>query len=332
MSKLSIIMPVYKVEAHISTAIESVLKQHYKDWELIIVNDGSPDRSVEIALKYAALYPNIRVVTQENKGLSGARNTGLRYASGDYIHFFDSDDRILPNHYEDLFNTLNTNTDVLIAGYLVEYLDSEGKSLNITERECNISIDSSIDYTLQYVCYAWNKLFKRTFLINNNLRYEEGLARIEDAEFMNRVINYSPKIQYCKKGYYVYEQRPELTLSKGFDKNLISIAKRRIGIDTNLLAYFLDINSNKLSDLREFLLLRSMLSTIHRLYGISMITPERIDFLKEIGVELLPKEFSLFKRGQSSLKKLYYKLTYEMMRKKSFRLVDVVQRIHFQQK
>ena len=123
---ISVIVPVYKVEKHINRCIESVLKQTYANWELILVDDGSPDSCGRICDAYAARYDNILVIHQENQGLSAARNAGLDRAGGEWVYFLDSDDFIREDTLEkiELFSK-NGFYDIVVAGYSV--LTADGK-------------------------------------------------------------------------------------------------------------------------------------------------------------------------------------------------------------
>ena len=100
MSKISVIIPIYNVEKYLSQCLESLLNQTYTDWEAICVNDGSSDGCEEIVKQYAERDPRIKIITQDNQGLSMARNNGLKKATGDYIYFLDSDDSIHPQCLE----------------------------------------------------------------------------------------------------------------------------------------------------------------------------------------------------------------------------------------
>ena len=100
MPEISIIIPVYKVEAYLRRCLDSVLAQTFQDFEVICVNDGSPDGCDKILAEYSAKYKNIQIINQENQGLSVARNNGLKQANGNYIYFLDSDDAIHPQLLE----------------------------------------------------------------------------------------------------------------------------------------------------------------------------------------------------------------------------------------
>ena len=106
MSKISIIVPVYNTEKYLSKCLNSLIKQTYKDIEIIVVNDGSKDKSLEIAKKFAKQDNRIKVFNKENGGLSSARNFGIEKASGEYIGFVDSDDYIKENMFEILYNMI----------------------------------------------------------------------------------------------------------------------------------------------------------------------------------------------------------------------------------
>lgn len=104
--KLSVIVPVYKVEPYLRRCLDSILTQKYVPMEIILVDDGSPDSCGKICDEYACIYNNVKVIHQRNAGLSAARNSGLKIATGDYISFVDSDDSILPGMYEEMIAML----------------------------------------------------------------------------------------------------------------------------------------------------------------------------------------------------------------------------------
>lgn len=233
MQKVSIIMPVYGVESYIAKAIESVLSQTYSDWQLVIVNDGTIDRSREIAKKYADIDERIQIIDKENGGLSDARNFGLQYADGEYVHFFDSDDWIEPDFFEKLVTTIEVNDlDVAVCGYFVDTVDEEGNLTNRSERSnLSHSPKSKQDYFERmeyYLNYAWNKLYRRSFLIYNRLIFEKGLWLMEDSEFISRVLNFNPKVGYIDYAGYHYINRPDITLSKKYNENVFWFMKRKM--------------------------------------------------------------------------------------------------------
>lgn len=243
MSMVSIIMPVYGVERYIAKAIESVLSQTYTDWELIVVNDGSRDRSREIALGYAAADSRIKVIDKENGGLSDARNVGLEYAVGEYVNFFDSDDWLEPDFISRLVERISSdNLDLVVCGYFVDTVDSEGQLMTTVVRNSAPyppRMESEyFDLMELYMNYAWNKLYRRQFIEQHNLRFEKGLWMIEDSEFISRVLPCDPKIGFINFPGYHYIQRPEVTLSKKFNSEVIGFMGRKLHFMGAILGYF----------------------------------------------------------------------------------------------
>ena len=118
MVKVSVIVPVYNVEIYLADCLDSVLQQTLKDIEIICINDGSTDKSPEILAEYAKKDPRITIISQENKGLSSARNRGLEVATGEYVAFLDSDDWVDPDYYEKLYNTaVKYDAQIACSGY-----------------------------------------------------------------------------------------------------------------------------------------------------------------------------------------------------------------------
>jgi glycosyltransferase involved in cell wall biosynthesis len=129
MSKVSVILPVYNVEAYIQQTVESVLNQTYQDFELLIVDDGSSDRSIELCQQYRD--PRIRILRQQNRGLAGARNTGIRHATGDYVALLDGDDLWLPEKLERHVQHLERSPTVGVSFSRSTFIDEQGKPLGI---------------------------------------------------------------------------------------------------------------------------------------------------------------------------------------------------------
>jgi glycosyltransferase involved in cell wall biosynthesis len=125
MKKVSVITPVYKVEKYVADTIQSVLNQTYENFELILIDDGSPDRSVEICQQFQD--PRIRIIRQENRGACAARNHGIRVSEGDYLAFLDADDLWLPQKLEKHVEHLNNNPRVGISYSCSAFIDEEGK-------------------------------------------------------------------------------------------------------------------------------------------------------------------------------------------------------------
>ena len=201
MPKVSVIVPIYNVEKYLEKCINSLLSQTLEDIQIILVNDGSKDNSGTIAKKYAERNKDkVIYVEKENGGLSDARNYGLKYATGDFVAFLDSDDYIEKNAYEEMYNkAIEENADYVECDFIWEYpnkakIDKQYKYQNKKEM-------------LNFVrVVAWNKLIKRSLIIEHNLEFPKGL-RYEDVEFTYKLIPYINKFAYVDKPFIHYIQR-----------------------------------------------------------------------------------------------------------------------------
>ena len=197
--KLSIIVPVYNVERYIDKCIKSILDQTFKDFELILVDDGSIDNSGEICDEYIKKDSRVKVIHKKNGGLAAARNTGLIMARGDYVGFVDSDDWIEPNMFSNLYaSCVKNGADISVIG--VREVDEDGSCLNEY-----IPSDISFSEILKRA-YAWNKLFKKELFINNNLFFRDG-KYYEDLELIPKLFVESIKVTTVSSVGYNYLQR-----------------------------------------------------------------------------------------------------------------------------
>ena len=251
---VSIIMPTYNVEKYLPAAIDSVLRQSYQDWELLVVDDGSTDNSKEIALEYAQKDDRISVLHKDNGGLSDARNYGLSRAQGKYLHFFDSDDIIETDFYEKMVAAIEVrNDDFVICGY---YKDYELIGGNISSQtfhcdEISTPLPRNISYNSARYYYAWNKLYRTDFLSSNHLFFEVGLSVIEDVEFFSRVIDCSPSFRCIDYLGYRYQIRKRPTLGNEYTESLIPSQIRGITLQCSLLEKLCDDKSILQCDLGE---------------------------------------------------------------------------------
>lgn len=201
MPKVSVIVPIYNVEKYLEKCINSLLSQTLEDIQIILVNDGSKDNSGNIAREYEKNNKNrIIYVEKENGGLSDARNYGLKYATGDFIAFLDSDDYIEKNAYEEMYNkAIEENADYVECDFIWEFPNK-------------IRVDKQYPYKnkkemLSFVrVVAWNKLIKRQLITDNNLEFPKGL-RYEDVEFTYKLIPFVNKFAYVDKPFIHYVQR-----------------------------------------------------------------------------------------------------------------------------
>ena len=201
MPKVSVIVPIYNVEKYLEKCINSLLSQTLEDIQIILVNDGSKDNSGNIAKEYEKNNKDrVIYVEKENGGLSDARNYGIKYATGDFIAFLDSDDYIEKNAYEEMYNkAIEENADYVECDFIWEFPNK-------------IRVDKQYPYKnkkemLSFVrVVAWNKLIKRQLITDNNLEFPKGL-RYEDIEFTYKLIPFVNKFVYVDKPFIHYVQR-----------------------------------------------------------------------------------------------------------------------------
>lgn len=235
MPKATIILPCYNVEKYLPRSIDTVLAQTFRDFELLVIIDGSPDNSKIIAEKYALQDHRVKVFDKENGGLSDARNYGLEKATGEYVYFLDSDDWIEPDLLEETVRILQSeNLDLIIFGYVQDDEDKEGLVLKSTsvvpqnntyfKNDGQISLDA---HTLGILGYAWNKVYRREFLIKHNLRFEKGTSLVEDILFNIGVYINAKVLKFIDRPLYHYINRPTVTLMKTFHSNSFELKKRK---------------------------------------------------------------------------------------------------------
>lgn len=190
-TKLSIIVPVYNVEKYIRSCIKSIYYQGLKedDFEVIIINDGTKDRSIEVIQDIISRHDNITIINQENQGSSVARNNGMAMAKGEYILMPDSDDLLIENSLKPLLEkALETKADLVVADF-INMTDEEieqTKAHSFQQTAFQYKEKTGEELFLQdlnpYQCYVWRTLFRKEFLLENNLRFVPGIY-IQDVPF-----------------------------------------------------------------------------------------------------------------------------------------------------
>lgn len=200
MMKVSVIVPVYNVEAYLERCLDSLVNQTCKEIEIIVVNDGSTDHSADIIERFDTKYEQIRVLNKPNGGLSDARNYGMPYATGEYIGFIDSDDYVDLDMYEKMYEVAKAeNSDVVECNLhhsFAEYEDTEiGEK--IQDRDRMLMDGRSV---------VWNKIYRREWLMHLGVQFPKGLI-YEDVEFYAKLVPYIRTYSYVDGAYVHYVQR-----------------------------------------------------------------------------------------------------------------------------
>ncbi len=232
--KISIIVPVFNAISYLNSCLESIRVQTFQDFEVLLVDDGSTDGTIQIIEKFRAEDYRFRAYHQEHRGVSSARNLGLRYAAGEYLCFVDADDQIAPTYIADLYQAIG-EADSSMCGFK--------KRDSLSHEDCVVVPSNKIE-TLEenlsefyasgptdWQRYLWNRMFKRTIIQQNNLRFKEDIYYKEDGLFLVQYLCASNGLVRCvDKVLYFYNRNPYGAMGKvsySFDERVI----------TNLMAH-----------------------------------------------------------------------------------------------
>lgn len=225
---VTIIVPVYNVEDYLSRCIESVIAQSYNCWELILVDDGSPDNCPQICDNYSSLDGRIKVIHQINKGQASARNAGLDVAKGDLIMFLDSDDFLHKDALRDSLAVLKkTNADIVQFSF-IKGNDNIFPNLKVREKIKFFNRYTILTSNVQSIV-VWGKLYKR--YLWENVKMPEGKMNFEDDATTWKVYEKSETIAFLDVPYYYYTQNPNSTMAnqkKAMSMSFINAYEERI--------------------------------------------------------------------------------------------------------
>lgn len=269
--RLSIIIPVYNVEKYLRKCLDSCFSQscNKDDFEVIAVNDGSPDNCQLILEEYSTKYDNLSVLVQENQGLSMARNNGLDIAKGDYVWFVDSDDSIVEGSLTDIMEALDSNPDLLQLNYQFTYENGQDPIKTIS------SFGSKKRVTGQYIiangCLptpAQFTIYRKDFLNNKKLRFYPRIYH-EDAEFKPRATYFAKSVEWHMPVVYNYLQRDSGSITSSF--------KLKNGIDyITVMNHLHDFYQTHVKEIKCIYGLRRQISIIMNsiLIGFRNLTPD----------------------------------------------------------
>lgn len=220
---ITIIIPVYNVEKYLKRCVDSVLAQTYRNFEVILIDDGSPDKSGELCDLFAEDDCRIRVFHTQNGGVSNARNIGLDNANGDYITFVDSDDYIHPDYLAELLKAVMEHKSSKIAVCSFYHVNSECTEFEEESKRCNffdkseINVFREYNYVKAYVLkFIWCAIYDKEII--KKIRFRSGLHLAEDSLFMAEAISLSPDIAIVNKSLYYYVNYAQSASHGGFDE------------------------------------------------------------------------------------------------------------------
>lgn len=240
MSKVSIIIPIYNVEKFLPVCLDSATGQTYKDIEIICIDDGTPDSGVSIVKAYMEKDSRIKLISQENQGLSGARNTGVDNSTGDYIIFLDADDWIDPETVETAVTFAEKeNADAVMWGYIREFADKstekrifdgnkvfdKEETKNLIHRRMAGLIGEELAHpeNADSLVTAWGKLYRSDIIKNNSLKYvDTKIIGTEDALFSLQYFGYVDKCVFIDKPFNHYRKDNNVSLTRSYKPKLFS--------------------------------------------------------------------------------------------------------------
>lgn len=294
--RFSIILPIYNVEKYLKECVDSILKQTFRDYEVILVDDGSTDGSPELCDKFAETYDFIRVIHKANGGAADSRNVGLKNAIGDYIIFIDSDDFILSEHFlEDVNNSFSENVDMVLYKYSKFFDDTKNLA------ECNFSYEiakSKENYADKiyelvkadaFFGMAWIRAIRKDILLDNQIFFKTGLTG-EDMDWNYELMLNVSNIELLDNIYIAYRQRSGSVTASYKIKNLEDFI------------HIVEVWSEKLKFIENYTLKKALLGSLAKNYSNLIIVYSRI-------TDVNKKEY------KQRIKKLDWLLKYGMSRR-----------------
>lgn len=266
MALVSIVIPIYNVEKYLKEAINSIINQTYKNIEVILVNDGSVDSCAKIIEGYRSVDSRIRVITQENRGVSEARNSGFKVASGKYIYFFDSDDILELNTIQECLNVAVKDDLDLVVFDAISSEDGTNEEIDLlkyrlTNEESDVSIHEG-SYFLSLKNYrspVWLKFIKLDILKKNNITFYPRIIH-EDELFTPILLSHCKKVKYINKIFFKRRMRKDsIMMSKRSEKNVVG----NLTVARELLKYSFDFKVeekiNNLIKRRLFIIIQTLM-------------------------------------------------------------------------
>lgn len=229
MVEISIIVPVYKAELSLNKCLDSILDQTFGDFEVILINDGSPDSCGSICDAYASKDKRLRVIHKENNGVSAARNDGIKVARGKYITFVDSDDWIEPNMLEGIMSIIRTdNYDCVVTGILFDFEKDKHVQLRHVNDKLRCKTKHDIGNAViqleqsKIFGFCHCKVYKTEIVKDNDIYFSTDISYMEDLIFNCRYFSLIDTLYVCQESYYHYIIGNETSLSSKYVPNLFS--------------------------------------------------------------------------------------------------------------
>jgi glycosyltransferase involved in cell wall biosynthesis len=329
MEKLSIIVPVFNVKRYIRECVESLVRQHYSNFEIIIVDDGSTDGSSELCDELSMTDKRICVIHQQNEGLSAARNTGLKNACGQYISFIDSDDYVSSDMFSKLISAIErTDSSVAICNFEVFNRENKYKSRRYHNEIIEFSPESQIYFYSAALDSSCNRVFKANVIKEHGLTFEhKSIVAQEDYWFQVRLFSFIERIVTIEDCMYYYRER-ESSITKSRSDG--DITKRNLSFYSLMRDYVRQNTERNIDRFLRYLLVNLFSASVN---NAPIASPKVIneivsqyenvpDFIQSVSAESIRS----FIKGDR-LRDKYSKMTFWLLRykmKHTYSLIESV--------
>ncbi len=304
---ISILIPFFNVENYIKDTIESVIAQTKKDWEMILIDDGSTDKSYEICKEYADKDDRIKLFTQENSGVSSARNAAVSKVTSKYFTFLDSDDLMAPDFLEKMYYHISKEDADIYAADFVNFSEDndiiweknkDTRKVVLGNKQATKALFEDNYHGINFV--LWDKVYKTKLFIDNKIVFPVGHVR-EDMATLYRIFYSDQKTVYIDDKLIAYRYRVGSIMHSGFDKRRFDL----ILASKNACDFFLEKNENELFDLACNMHIRSLFTVgyeIRNAENTKAMWKEYKDRMRKEGT------FYLQRSGLSLIKKAVYQI------------------------
>ena len=321
--KVSIIVPIYNVESALEYCLDSIQAQNYSDYEVIMINDGSTDKSPEIAKQYVERDNKFKLYTTPNRGLASARNEGLKYVTGDIISFVDSDDQIAPNYLSIVVKEFQQNSDIdLIHLSHAEVTESishikNGNVVEVKKKTNAEAIKSFLESEI--ISTAWANVVKARIIKEHNLRFSDGKL-FEDENFNVKLFSYSKQVLFLSMDngpYYYLVGRSGSIMNRVFAKKRVQHFKDRLFMINDQYQYLSKVHILSKSYITTWYLYK-LIWIYNDYYPLHAVLPNEFNELKK-------KIIRLYRNKDTNLSKRQ-KLQYYRVINRSFNKVMVTEK------
>lgn len=344
LGKVSIIVPIYNVEPFLEQCIRSLTQQTYTDLEIILVNDESPDHSLEICRQWEKKDGRILVIDQKNQGVSVARNQGIKRCTGEWICFVDGDDWLEPTAIEQMMAQVDSFTDVLITDYFVDTMTRSWRESFFTLEEHDFCSDEKIELikncflktsfsnknAVTAVGVPWAKLFRTKFIKEKSILFDKALRKMQDAIFCIEVFEQCQNITYRQIATYHYRQNDASVCHKP-NKNYQKVAKSVLDAFLEFIhKYHYEQELLPVYNARKFMFAFESVKFIYLLDNTGMRSREKIHGIKNMMRELH------FSRREEKEMQVYlgkaHKLAFFVYKLHAYRLMYFMLKVYFEHK